>query len=70
MSQLTRESGATAPMMKQRKFEAMSHLGMVNADPFGAFRFPAFRGLCERSEAHPRLKKPARRPPGGCCHPD
>jgi hypothetical protein len=25
-------------MMKQRKFDAMSHLGMVNADAFGSFR--------------------------------
>jgi hypothetical protein len=38
-------------MMKQRKFEAMSHLGMVNADPFGAFRFPRFAG-CASGPKH------------------
>ena len=40
MSQLTRESGATAPMTKQMKFDAISHLEMINADGSSAFRPP------------------------------
>jgi hypothetical protein len=38
MSQLTSDNGATAPITKHMKLEAMSHLGMVNADREGAFR--------------------------------